>query len=148
MTESKYRVWDVLVKVAGFLATALSIWIGIHQFADAQRAASELELNKNFWNSQNTVYTELCKNAGAMAASIDDQKVFAAQKTNFLTHYYGEMVLVEDQQVTRSMISVKAYLDVFVWTDPDMRNILKRKILELSEACRNSSLTFKRSNLK
>ena len=148
MDDKTYNTWDVIVKIAGFLATAASIYIGISQFSDAQKAASDLELNKNFWNSQNTVYTELCKNAGALAANLDSPKVFEAEKKKFLTHYYGEMVLVEDNHVSNSMIAVKSYLDVFRISDPDMCNILKRKILDLSDACRNSSITFKRANLK
>jgi hypothetical protein len=148
MDDKTYNTWDVIVKILGFLATALSIYIGISQFSNQQKAASDLELNKNFWTMQNTLYTEICKNAGALAANLNDPKTFEAEKTKFLTHYYGEMVLVEDDNVSKQMIALKAYLDVFRIKDPDMGVILTRKILELSNACRNSSITFKRANLK
>jgi len=148
MDDKTYNTWDVIVKILGFLATALSIYIGITQFSNQQKATAELEMNKNFWTAQNTVYTEICKNAGALAASLDDPKTFAAEKTKFLTYYYGEMVLVEDDSVKQHMIALKAYLDVFRIKDPDMGVILTRKIIELSDACRNSSITFKRANLK
>jgi hypothetical protein len=148
MDDKTYNRWDVIVKILGFLATAASVYIGISQFSGQQRAAADLEMNKNFWTAQNQVYTDICNNAGALAANLSDTKAFETEKVKFLTHYYGQMVLVEDDQVSLSMVAIKNYLDVFDPKDPNMCNILKTKILNLADACRNSSITFKRANLK
>jgi len=148
MDDKTYNTWDVVVKIFGFLATAASIYIGITQFNNQQKAASDLELNKNFWNTQNQVYTEVCKNVGSMAANVNSPKTFEQEKIKFLSNYYGQMVLVEDPKVDSNMREIKSFIEVFVPSDPNMVLSFKRKVLHLSDACKNSSLTFKRANLK
>jgi hypothetical protein len=83
-----------------------------------------------------------------MAAAIDDTKVFEKQKENFLSLYYGELVLVVDSTVEKAMREFKSYVEILDVKDENMINIFKRKVLELSEACKRSSDVFKHYNLK
>jgi hypothetical protein len=148
MEESTYRSWDVTTKALGFIATAAAICVGIWQFNRQQEATMELEFKRNFWQKQNQVYAEVCRNAGAMAASINDQKAFDKDKQTFLSLYYGDLVLVEDQRVDSMMREIKSYVDILEPKDPNMVNVFKRKVLGLAEACKASSATFKQANLQ
>lgn len=148
MDESKHRLWDTFIKALGFIATAASIFIGLSQFSSQQASAADLEFKRNFWQKQTELYAEVCRNAGMMAATINDPKVFARQKENFLSLYYGELVLVEDGTVEKAMRELRSYLEIVDPADPNMVNTFKRKVIELSEACKKSSGTFKRFNLQ
>jgi hypothetical protein len=147
MEEKSYKFWDFIIKSLGFIATSASILIGLSQFSAKEKAAAELEFNRNFWQKQNELYANVCRSAGTMAAAIDDSVAFKKEKLNFLSLYYGEMILVEDSTVEKAMRELKSYTDVLVTADPYMVNTFTRKVLELSEACKKSSATFKRSNL-
>src|SRR5579862_5956612 len=109
MDQKTYNYFDILVKILGFLATAASIFIGITQFNKQQKSAIDLELRKNFWESQNRVYIEICNNAGAMAANAGNKKKFDKEKIKFLTNYYGQMVLVEDPKVDSTIVELRSY---------------------------------------
>ena len=148
MEESAYRIWDVIIKALGFIATAATIYVGITQFYKQQEATVELEFKRNFWLKQNQVYSDVCRNAGAMVASIADPKSFEKDKQTFLSLYYGDLVLVEDHGVDSAMRELKSYVDILEPKDPNMVNVLKRKVINLAEACKSSSVTFKQANLQ
>ncbi len=74
MDDKTHNTWDVIVSIAGFLATAISIYVGISQFSDMQKETAEMELKKTFWTTQNTVYIELCKNARRHVSTIHRRK--------------------------------------------------------------------------
>ena len=148
MEERRYKLWDILIKALGFIATCITIYVSIDHFNKEQRAAADLEFNRSFWQKQNDVYSEVCRSAGAMAANLGDPKIFPAEKQKFLSMYYGVLVLVEDPTVDSMMRELKSYVEVVVPQDPNMANIFKRKVLELSNACKNSSVIFKRANLQ
>ncbi len=148
MEEKTYKLWDIIIKALGFFATALSIYFGLSNFDKQQRATAELEFNRAFWQKQNDVYADVCKNAGTLAANASDPKTFEKEKANFLGLYYGQMVLVEDPKVDSAMRELKSYVEIVDPKDPEMINKLKYKVIQLSEACKNSSVIFKRSNLK
>lgn len=150
MEDQKYNLLTTTISILGPIFTAISILIGVQQFNAQLKENKEMELNKNFWEIQNKLYTDICDNAGALIAAMDNLSKFKVEKERFLTRYYGQMVLVEDKNVEKCMIEIKYFLDTFdpKDKDPNMEIIFKRKILQLSEACRNSSLTFKRVNLE
>ncbi|HJP64202.1 MAG TPA: hypothetical protein VJ844_12220 [Mucilaginibacter sp.] len=145
MKEETYKKWDLFIKIFGFLATALSISIGVIQFNRQQRAAIELELNKNFWQAQNQVYTSICNNAGNMIADIDDSLSFAKDKKDFISAYYGQMILVEDNTVDSLMRNIKPLAEHLNRQDIQMVSVFRHKIALLAEACKNSSETFTKS---
>ena len=148
MEDKTYNTWDVIVKVLGFLATAVSIYLGIYQFGKQEKDAANLELKKNFWTSQNQVYSDICKNAGAMVANLGDTKAFSTEKVKFLSAYYGQMVLVEDPKVDSNMRELQSYLQIFNPLDSNKVFTFKKKVLHLSEACRKSSATYKQEYLE
>jgi hypothetical protein len=148
MREERYRAWDVVTKMIGFAVTAIIFHCGIKQFNAQQKIISDNELQKNFWTSQNQVYTEICNNAGAMAANVSNPEEFTKKKIEFLTHYYGEIVLVEDPRVDSCMKSIHSYLNIIDLNDANMVIVFKERVLELSYACKNTSSTFKPTNLK
>jgi len=147
MEEKTYKFWDMIIKALGFTATIASILIGLFHYSSEQTRATDLEFRRNFWQKQNELYAEVCRNAGTMAAA-SDQKEFEKQKEKFLSLYYGELVLVEDSLVENAMREVKSYVEILDTKDENMKNIFKRKVLELSEACKRSSDVFKHYNLK
>jgi hypothetical protein len=149
MDERQSNLWDIIIKSLGFLATSASILIGLSQFNKQQSEASELEFNRNFWQTQNRIYGEVCRNAGVMAASVDDSDLFEKDKRNFLSLYYGEIVLVEDSKVDSAMRELKSYIDIFdPKGDNDSKNKLKSKVLDLTDACKASSTAFKKRHLE
>ncbi|SEW47106.1 hypothetical protein SAMN05428988_6604 [Chitinophaga sp. YR573] len=148
MQNNNFELLDIRIKFFGFLATAVSICLGAWQFSSQQNATSELEVRKNFWQMQNQLYAEICNNAGAMAANLAEQVVFEQEKKKFLAHYYGELALVEDSLVERSLVELVSYLDVYkpnLGVEMDLK--FKEKVLALSIACKKSSVTFKQDNL-
>jgi hypothetical protein len=148
MDATKLQMWDTIIKGLGLGATAVSIYIGIVHFNQGQKQAADLEFNRNFWQKQNEVFSEVCKKAGAMAANIDNEAEFEKEKKEFSSMYYGEMVLVEDATVDSMMRELKSYIEILEPKDPNMAIVFKRKVLELANACKNSSQTFKRRNLQ
>jgi hypothetical protein len=148
MDDKRHKLWDIIIKALGFIATSATIYIGVTQFNNQQESAAEMEFNRNFWQKQNEVYVEVCRSAGTMAANIGDTALFNKEKKHFLSLYYGDLILVEDKNVEGAMRELKSYVDILEPADPGMVNIFKRKVLTLSEACKNSSATFKRANLQ
>lgn len=146
MDDKVHNLWDTIIKILGFLATAASILIGLSQFSKEQASAAELEFKRNFWQKQNELYAEVCKNAGTMAAAIGDSTTFKKERQRFLSLYYGQLVLVEDELVETAMRELKSYVEILNLRDPNMINIFKRKVIRLAEACKRSSETFKRFN--
>jgi hypothetical protein len=145
MEETKYRLWDTIIKALGFVATALSIYFGLINFNRQQAATADLEFRRNFWVKQTEVYSEVCKNAGTLIASINDRQAFNAEKEKFLGAYYGQMILVEDESVDSAMRELKSYVEIVDIKDEGMVNILKRKTVRLAEACKQSAMFFKKS---
>ena len=147
MKEGTHRFWDILTKIIGFSITAMVLYSGIDQFNDQQKILSKNELKKYFWTSQNQLYIEICNNAGAMAANVTNPEEFQKKKIEFLTHYYGEIVLVENATVDSCMKSIHSYLNIFDPNDANMVAVFKQRIFELSNACKKTSSTFKPTNL-
>lgn len=145
MEESRYKLYDIIIKGLGFLATALSIYFGLSNFNKQQAAAAELEFNRNFWKKQTEVYSEVCRNAGTLVANIGDTQTFGVHKKAFIGMYYGEMVLVEDPKVDSAMRELKSYVEIVEPGDPNMVNTLKKKVLGLSEACKVSAAIYKKA---
>lgn len=138
MDENRHRIWDIIIKLSGIFITAMSIYLGLTNFNKQQNASAELEFKRNFWRKQIDVYSELCKNAGSLIASIDNDEKFAVEKDKFISLYYGEIILVEDQKVDSAIRELKSYLEIVQPKDPNMVNTLKLKVIELSEACKAS----------
>jgi hypothetical protein len=147
MEDKTYNGWDVAIKLLGFVATAASILIGLSQFSEEKKSAAELEFKRAFWQKQNELYVSVCGSAGHMAATLNEPDAFKKEEQNFLTLYYGGLVLVEDSTVEKAMVEIKSSLETLELKDPDMVNIFKSKVLALSYACKTSSAVFKKANL-
>ena len=147
MQEHTYKTIDITIKGLGFVLTALSIYFGLSNFNRQQAAAAELEFNRNFWKKQTEVYAEVCRNAGTLAVVIDNDSLFEEKKRQFLTLYYGEMVMVEDPVVDSAMRELKSYVEIVNLKDQHMVNTLRRKVNDIAKACKSSSETYRELTL-
>lgn len=143
MTEETHRILDTWAK---FLAVC-ALLIGLHQFNKQQRATVELEYRQNVFQREADIYAEVCRNAGAMAASLGDPVSFAKDKQLFLQQYYGAIVLVDDSAVAAAMCELRAYLEDFEPKDENMGNILKIKIVLSPVVYRQPKNSFRRQRL-
>ncbi len=151
MDEKAFRTLDIVIKGLGFLATAVSIFVGVSKFNRAQQDAAELEFNRSFWQNQNAVYAEVCRTAGSMAANFDDPVTFEQERKKFVSLYYGAVVLVEDSTVDSSMRELRSFLgviDLLNAKDEETANRFNQKVLDLANACKRSSEEFKKRNLE
>jgi hypothetical protein len=137
-----FEKWDIGIKGVGILATAfslsLSIYLGLTQLSKQQHASLELEAWKNYWQEQTKAYAEVCSNSGAMVANTDDPASFEKQRRLFIQYYYGETALVADTSVDNAMRELKSYVEIVDLKDPNMVYTLKRKVLLLADACKQS----------
>lgn len=143
MKQEAYNFGDTIIKAIGIFVTAATILIGISQVNGQQRESLELEIKRAFIQKQNDIYTNLSSNAGAMAASTDDEIAFKASKQRFLSIYYGELMLVEDTTVERFGRELTDFLYTFNRSNNNMVNTLKTKVMNLGAACKQSSATYK-----
>lgn len=142
MDDNKLKIWDLRIKIIGIILTATSIFFGLKQVSRQQAAALDAERTKNFWRSQDDIYIRICDDAGAVVATVNNPSQFEAAKTTFLTHYYGETGLVDDDRVNRAMKEIHSQLIQFNPKDPEMVNSLKAAVFALADSCRRVSPTF------
>src|SRR5580704_7666276 len=103
MTEETHRIWDIIIKGLGFMATAFSFYFGLTQLTKQQHSAQELEARKAYWQRQIQVYGDICHIAGVMNENSADSESFEKSKKQFLEAYYGEIAMLEDSTVYNAM---------------------------------------------
>jgi hypothetical protein len=67
LNEDKYRSWDILCKIIGFLAVIVTIIIGSCQYS----ATQEKEYKKPFWSEQLKTCIDASKAASKIAVAAD-----------------------------------------------------------------------------
>ena len=126
MDEGTKRRWDIRLGIVAPLLTVVAILVGVWQFIEGQQNTTRLEYNllakqsaidfeRRLWIEQLETYDEIAKTAGAIAAYYDSPDRLNELTGEFLSLYWGAMILVEDDSVEDAMITF--YLEVQDYRD-------------------------------
>lgn len=143
MNENTNRKLEVVFKIISYIGAGVVFFVSVFQFQEQGKRDRQLEISKTFWVSQNQLYIDICNNAGSLAATVSDSKQFEAEKTKFLSQYYGQIALVSDTAVEKCLVEIRDYLFDVNLNDPNNQMPFKNKIFELSKVCKRSSEIFK-----
>ncbi len=149
MDEETKRHWDVRLGIVTPIVTLLGIFGGLWQFqvgeASREKEAREsfsrektLDFRRQLWLQQLDAYRTISKTAGAIVAYHEDKAKLEELNRAFLADYWGVMILVEDEEVSRAMIGFFLEIKDYQagWSDGDR---LKHRASQLVDACRRSS---------
>src|SRR6185295_11811541 len=103
-----------LSKLLAVLATAIGLIISIASFLQTTRKDVEtrrLTAREPFLKKQQELYLEIVKVAAQLATKPEGSAELAPARQRFLELYYGELSLVEDENVEASMVKIKDCLD-------------------------------------
>jgi hypothetical protein len=117
MTEDKYRVWDLVLKIVGFISLIISALWGIYQYVDVRSRElsqfadqKEREFYSEFWNQRLKLYIQTLDAAARISKSDSDEDFRKAVK-EFRTLFDGSMAVVQDSSVDRTMHEFAALVD-------------------------------------
>jgi hypothetical protein len=122
----------VIVGVIGGVASFL--W-GIYVWQQQAILTAEtrrIEATKPFLERQLKLYTEASQVVAVLATSQDPEETLGARK-RFLQLYWGELALVENDNVAKAIAKVKEAMD-----KGSEQEYLTSLSLNLAQACRNS----------
>ncbi len=142
MNENTHRNFDVCFRILSSVGAIIVFCWGVKQFREQGERELRLEKAKIYWSFQNQLYVDMCNAAGALAATVSDSKMFEVEKTKFLSNYYGQISLVSDTSVEKRLVAIRDYLSDINLRNPDNQIAFKNKILQLSDACKRSSIVF------
>ena len=126
--ETGVKLFSILGAVATFA------W-GVFQYIENNKGQSEsrrIEATKPFLERQLKLYTEATQSAATLATSEEPSEKAASIK-RFWSLYWGELALVEDEEVEAAMVALGKGLDRQA---PPAE--LKQISLRLAHACRDS----------
>jgi hypothetical protein len=129
---------EALLKILTAIGGFATIGWGIFQFNANQRAQAEtrrIEATRPFLDRQLTLYTAATQAAATLASSSDADKLSEA-KIRFWSLYWGELALVEDEEVEGSMVELGKKLE-----NGASREVIQQAALKVAHACRNSLAT-------
>jgi hypothetical protein len=137
LSEERARFLDAVLKVAGVLGTLVAFCVGIDQYWEQR----EREFKRDLWTQQLTLYLEASRAASTLAYQSDSSVVSRAEiekaRSRFWQLYYGEMVVVEDTAVGRTMVEYGYCLRESELGTCSQEELIKRA-LALASACRLS----------
>lgn len=137
MEEKYYKLFDIIIKFLGFMVTAASIYYGLTNFNKQQTINAEAEYQRMLLEKQKEIYSEACESSGLIMANINHPKALEKEKIHFTALYY-EMVLVENDDVSRAMQDILDCLKSLDIKKGNTVNDLNDRVLKLSKACRES----------
>ncbi len=159
MEESAHRLWDVRTKLGGAALAALGVFAGLWQFqreqseiaernreavraqaeADriASRSAADLAFQRTNWEKRREHCFSVAGTVGSIAAFLDKPDVLDREYRNFLRSYWGELVMVEDEQIRQALIKFKDEVADYRSGRSSETRIQKRAYA-VSESCRIS----------
>jgi len=106
MEDSTKRSWDVGLGIVGPILTVAGILIGVWQFNVGESRKAAYEHATKLWQQRVDTYSAVAKLAGKIAAPPDD-KTFQQSVNEFMSAYWGDMILVEDANVEKAMIDFR-----------------------------------------
>jgi len=146
--ETKNR-WDVRLGLTTTLITVVGILIGVFKFTSEQTAQTELQyelqarenrvaFQRTLWLEQLASYRKIADVVGRLVTHLDREEPFEAAVSEFQTMYWGEMVLVENQEVEQAMILLRGELHDLTggWSN---KKRIKIRALELLATCKAST---------
>lgn len=135
MTTSRTETAETLLKWIGALVAVGGLLWGVTSFlitARIQAETRQLEARKPFLERQLTLYTQATQNASILATSSDPAAREKA-RGRFLELYWGELALVESEEVKDAMVDFYGCL-IKDCPPPE----LQQWSLKLAHACRAS----------
>ena len=150
MTDTGARVWDTGIKIVGVLLAVAAFWDGIRRYNDSRDAEARMaadrareaqvitlrESRKPFLERQLALYFEATRAASQLATlRAGAQRDRARQR--FWELYWGELGLVEDDEVAKAM---RDFGDALIQVEQGKatRDALFQLALTLAHRCRAS----------
>ena len=145
MNENRQDRFETLLKLLSpLLAVAVFFW-GIYTYRDTARQNFEkeqaadkrtadtkrIEATRPYLDKQLALYTEATKVTATIATSHDQEEIKRATK-RFRELYWGELALVERDNVALAMVAFREALDA-----DSKQEALARLALNLAHACRD-----------
>lgn len=142
------RNWKSLLEISGPLLTVAGLLLGVWQFNRGEenrtrleyeliKKKDETEFRRKLWLERLSTYQTVAKTAGEIAASTDDDKQFKEKTREFLSAYWGSMILVEDKSVEKAMMAFQDAIRDFNDGYSKAADV-RKKALELVTKCRES----------
>jgi len=135
--KKKYLTGETIFKILGNGLTIATLIVGIIQYKKTQIYNAKMEFLSMDNKRQVEAYTSLCNSLGKTVAASDDSATYVKQFKEFISIYYGDIILIEDSTIENMIKDLRFYLEDFNYQDED-RNQLKLKIKELADSCRVS----------
>lgn len=127
--------FNEVMTLLGVMGAVVSFLWGIYVWQKQAILTGEtrrIEATKPFLERQLKLYTETSQVVAVLATSQDSEEALSARK-RFLQLYWGELALVENDDVAKAMAQVKEALDKGTGQE-----YLTSLSLYLAQACRNS----------
>lgn len=112
MDEAVKRRWEVWLGIVGPILTVSGILVGVWQFNVGEARKAAYEHASKLWLQRVETYTSVAKLAGKIAVHSDDQS-FSKAVDEFMSAYWGDMILVEDSNVEKAMIDFRKEVEDF-----------------------------------
>ena len=129
---------ETIFKILGYGLTITTIIIGIIQYKGTQIYNAKMEFLRMDNKRQVEAYTSLCSSLGKTVAASNDSIEYNKQYKEFQSIYYGDIILIQDPIIAKMMKGLRHYLEGFNYSEPEDRNYLKGRIIELADSCRVS----------
>lgn len=136
---------ETIFKLVGSSLTIVTIILGIAQYKGTQRYNAKMEFLGSDNKRQVEAYTNLCNSLGKIVSASKNPKEFDKYYKEFISIYYGDIILIEDSVIERMMKELRFYLEEFNFSNQDDLYI-KTHIKDLADSCR-VSIEKKRSEL-
>ena len=149
MNEGTERKWQVCLGYLTLLLTVLGMVAGIWKFTSEQSnqtklehsllsRESRIEFERKHWQQQVDTYTKIADVAGRIATQVENADALPKLEQEFLSLYWGTMVLVEDENVATRMKEFVQEIRDFQseWSNAER---VKKRAYQLVYACRESS---------
>lgn len=154
MDEKEHNKWDIIIKSSSAFTALIILIIGLLQY----QIDNERKFRSTLYDDRYELYSDLLEVTSKLEnLRIDDlhepnPKCFNQLKKDFLSFYYGKMVLIEDSEVQTAMIELKTVLKEYEFENRKDIQVTHREIkiacLDLAFACRNSLINTTDVRLK
>ncbi|HKK57632.1 hypothetical protein [Marinobacter sp.] len=110
MTETVYRVWDILLKCLGILGAVGSLLWGVYQYVDTQQRALDAEwmardraFAEELFKRRIDEYQSIALTAGKLSAPAEKPKELALDIKQFERLYWGSLATLRSDRVVKAM---------------------------------------------
>ena len=117
MTNESHRVWDVSMKLVGFIGVCLGLVMGFYQFIDVRERElqqfadlKEREFYSEFWGERLRLYVRTLETTAAIAHAESDEAAEDAIR-EFRLAFDGSMTVVQDPIVDAKMHEFEKLVD-------------------------------------